>query len=272
MNTLLSSLKSIGKMILQSRRPTVTHRERDGKALVIMGNGPSLADNIRDDSDLLTQADTMAVNFAGNAKEFFTLRPRYYILADPHFFTRPVTDPNVERLFANINTVEWPMTLFVPAGMKVDVNNPHVSIERFNPVGVEGWQWLERMAYRSGLGMPRPRNVLIPAIMTGLQLGYRKIIIIGADHSWTRTLSVSNDNTVVSIQPHFYKDNDEEKERVTAVYRDVRLHDILLSFHLAFKSYHSIRRYADGLGATIINATPGSFIDAFPRSTLRKEM
>jgi len=53
------------------------------------------------------------------------------------------------------------------------------------------------------------------------------------------------------------------------VYRDVRLHDILLSFHIAFRSYHAIERYARARGVEICNCTPGSYIDAFKRKTLK---
>lgn len=260
------SVKSVAKMALHSRRHTVTCADRGGRELVIMGNGPSLAHNIADNHESLRRAETMAVNFAANAEEFASLTPRYYLLADPHFFSPSGSDPNVDRLYNRLETVvTWPMTLYVPVGASVRLNNPSIRIERFNFVGVEGFDGLENWAYRHGLGMPRPRNVLIPAIMTGMLAGYRRIVIIGADHSWLRTLSVDDANRVVTVQPHFYKDSDVEKERVTAVYRDVRLHDILMSFHVAFKSYHTIGRYARSTGVEIINSTPGSFIDAFTR-------
>nr|MDE6555918.1 hypothetical protein [Duncaniella sp.] len=181
-------------------------------------------------------------------------------------------DPNVEKLFRRIETLTgWPMTLFIPVrwdASKLGLTNKLVKIERFNPVGISGFRILLRAAFSAGLAMPSPRNVLIPAIMTGLRLGYKEIFLAGADHSWLRTLSVSDNNEVVTIQPHFYEDNDKEKERVTSVYRDVRLHDILLSFHLAFKSYHDIADFARSTGAEIYNSTPGSFIDAFKRKPL----
>ncbi|MCM1522445.1 MAG: hypothetical protein NC039_07320 [Muribaculaceae bacterium] len=269
LSLLTKSAKSLVKMAVQSRKPSVTCSDRGDRRLIIMGNGPSLAQNISEDMATLKSEDTLAVNFAANAPEFTEIAPRYYLLCDPHFFTSAGSDPNVRKLYDRMQTlVDWPMTLFIPNGVKFELTNPNIKIERFNPVGVEGFRWVERMAYGSGLGMPRPRNVLIPAIMTGILAGYRKIVILGADHSWTRTLSVSDDNEVQSIQPHFYKDNDSEKARVTSVYRDVRLHDIMLSFHLAFKSYHAIERYAKSKGVEIINATPGSFIDAFIRGKL----
>lgn len=264
-----SSVKSVAKVIIQSRASTVRKVACEGEKLIIMGNGPSLRRNIEEDAAFLRDSRTMAVNFAANADEFSSLRPDFYILADPHFFEGKDTDVNVRRLFERLDKlVDWDMTLFIPSSRDVaylGLSNPHIKVEHFNPVGVEGFHWLENAAFNSGRGMPRPRNVLIPAIMVGISLGFREIYIIGADHSWTSTLWVDNDNCVVTVQPHFYKENKEEEARVKSVYRNVHLHDILLSMHLAFKSYHTIARYAEEKGVKIFNSTPDSFIDAFPR-------
>lgn len=266
-STLGATLKSMAKIALAMRHANPSGRATD-KRLIILGNGPSLRRNIDEDMQILTSTDCMAVNFAANAPEFALLKPRYYLMADPHFFSRPITDPNVESLIKNISAADWDMTLLLPAGCKLEIDRPNITTEHFNPTGVEGFEWFAHRAYRAGLGMPRPRNVLIPAIMAGIALGYKQINLLGADHSWLTTLSVDNDNTVVTVQPHFYKDNNEEKQRVKSVYADVRLHDILLSFHLAFKSYHAIARYAARRGVEIINSTDNSFIDAFKRNPL----
>lgn len=269
-----ATAKSTVKIALQSRRPTVSMAEgaRKGEALIIMGNGPSLADVIATNARELASSRTMALNFAANAEEFTLLKPDFYLLADPHFFEGRGSDPNVGRMFSRFNTeVTWPMTLYVPTGhsaASLGIDNPNIRVENFNFVGAEGFGWFEDFAYSTGLAMPRPRNVLVPAIMTAIEAGFREIYLTGADHGWLTTLSVTDDNEVVSIQPHFYKDNDSEKKRVASVYRDVRLHEILLSFHLAFKSYHAISQYARKRGCSIFNSTPGSFIDAFERRGL----
>ncbi len=269
-----STAKSLVKIALQSKRSNISQAEaaREGRPLVIMGNGPSLGRLIATDLPKLSSAMTMSVNFAANADEFTQLRPDLYLLADPHFFTGRDSDTNVRRLYERFNSeVTWPMTLYVPAGHKgadLGIHNSHIRVENFNFVGAEGFECFERVVYGAGLAMPRPRNVLIPALMTAMRAGFKEIYLVGADHGWLSTLSVTEDNEVVSIQPHFYKDNDSEKKRVASVYRDVRLHDILLSFHLAFKSYHSVNRYAQSKGCNIYNSTPGSFIDAFPRREL----
>ena len=272
-----ASVKSIAKIALQSRRCGITEvADAAGRPLIIMGNGPSLADTMRDHADALRAHPLMAVNFAANAREFYELRPDYYVMADPAFFTFDDPHPNVRLLWQNLNErVSWPMTVFVPTERRKavirHVANPLIKVETFNMVGVEGFHWLENMAYSSGRGMARPRNVLIVAIMVAMKMGYRTIYLTGADHSWTRTLEVDDDNTVVSIQPHFYKDNDEEHARVASVYKNIRLHQLLLSFHIAFKAYFTIARYAAHRGVEIYNSTPASFIDAFPRRSLPKE-
>ena len=271
-----STLKSIVKIALQSRPVTV------GKAvdaadmpLVILANGPSLRQTITDHGALLESLPTLAVNFAANAPEFTQLKPRYYVLADPHF-VNATDDPNVKLLFDNLRKVTCPMRLFVDRRYRrrfVSLlgGNANISVETFNAVGAEGFAWFERLAYRSRLAMPRPRNVLIPSIMIGIMLGYRRIFICGADHSWMRDLRVTDDNEVVSGMSHFYKESSAEVSRSRNEYRSYRLHDIIRSYYVAFLSYHKIRRFADSLGVEIINATPGSYIDAFKRGSLAEQ-
>lgn len=269
-----SSVKSVVKVALSSRHSniSVSPAALKGEPMIIMGNGPSLRDVITDHSDALARSVTMAVNFAANAEEFTRLKPDYYLLADPHFFEGKESDPNVTRLWNRLDAVtEWEMTLYLPTGhtkKTCGLSNPRIKVENFNFTGAEGFKWLEKWLYSRGLAMPRPRNVLVPALMTAIAAGFKTIYLIGADHGWLTTLSVTDDNEVVSIQPHFYSDNSEEKKRVASVYRGVRLHDVLLSMHLAFKSYHKVAEHASCNSRIIYNATPGSFIDAFPRHHL----
>ena len=69
MRSLLSLMVSV------PRCGTVHASERDGRPLVIMGNGPSFRRNLDEDMELLMRSDTLAVNFAANSPEFRLLRP-----------------------------------------------------------------------------------------------------------------------------------------------------------------------------------------------------
>lgn len=267
-------IASFGKVLLLSRRPTAPGKPKD-ESLIIMGNGPSLRETIARHSEILRKSRTLAVNFAANADTYFMLKPDLYVLADPHFFKVEAdgvsSDPNVRRLWENIAATDWNMTLYVPCKVKIPASiegNHSILIKRYNLTPGEGLCGPVHWLYRKGLAMPRPRNVLIASIMVALREGYRDIYIVGADHTWSRDLWVDDKNRVISVQKHFYKDNDKEFERVAQEYAGYHLHDILNSLTIAFRSYHQISEYASRIGARIVNCTPGSFIDAFPRGDL----
>lgn len=272
-NRLASTLISIIRMVLLSRPvPRPPFLGSPDKKVIILGNGPSLRDTIAEYGHVLPSATTVAVNFMANTPQFFELRPKYYVLADPHFFTGTSHD-NVFSLWGNLSRAEWPLVLLVPVkrtktARKLLGKNSKISVVPFNFVAAEGFFPFERWAYNRRLAMPRPRNVLIPAIMTAIDAGFDDIYLVGADHSWLETLRVDDRNHVVSIQPHFYADSKTELARSATEYKGYRLHDILYSFYIAFRSYHTIARYARSKGVRIYNSTPASFIDAFPRVPL----
>ncbi len=264
-----SSLASLVKVALLSKGVSSRRTQPEGSSIVIMGNGPSLRQTIDREREWLESNELMAVNFFANTPDFTSLRPRYYILADGVFFSA-TGHPNVARLWENLRKVSWKMTLFVPVRAlhlvkALAMGNDNLTLSTFNLTPVEGFKGLSHFLYRNGLGMPRPRNVMIPAIMSAMREGFRRIYLCGADHTWTQTLSVDDENFVVSIQPHFYEDNDKEKERVREAYAGLHLHDVLGSMTVAFRSYWLLRDFAASMGVEIINATPGSMIDAFPR-------
>lgn len=267
-----ASLASLAKVVLMSRKPSPRCKDRKD-TIIIMGNGPSLRDAIENDLDILMSYPRMAVNLSALAPEFHTLKPQYYILADIAFFLKEKTG-KVPALWEALSKVDWDMTLFLPAtarGMEEVGRLPdNVTVKYYNLTPAEGYRWLMRLLYDSGAAMPRPRNVLIPSIMCAMREGFRRIVLIGADHNWSRTLWVTERNRVVSVQPHFYKDDDKELRRAEEIFKNVRIHEVYENYAIAFRSYHNLKAYTDRRGIEIINATPGSFIDAFKRCDLSK--
>ncbi len=266
------TLKSIVKICLQSRPTAFKSMQTTERRLIILGNGPSLRQTMADYGDRLPGCTLMAVNFAANTEEFLKLRPRYYVLADPHFMSA-TSEVNVSKLIDNINRTDWPMTVFVDrrfikTARNVFRQSETLRIEGFNAVGAEGFGAFERFVYGRSIAMPRPRNVLIAAIMIGISLGFKEIFLTGADHSWMRTITVTDENNVISALDHYYKDNEKERIRTETAYRSIPLHDIVFSLYTAFRSYHRIEAFARCRGIDIYNSTPGSYIDAFRRKPL----
>lgn len=269
MSNMFSSVKSMVKIALLSRPVKKQYRKMATSGrILILGNGPALAQDLAEHLPEIEKGPSMVVNFAGNADEFFKIRPAFYIMIDPAFLSKPYSEM-VEKLLANLRKVDWDMKLFVPmnnvAQMRSDIGNSYISVIGINPVGVEGWKWLESWAYSTGLGMPRPRNVLIAAVSVAALIGFKEIYLLGADHSWSRTLWVDEENFVVSVQPHFYKDDPVAMQKSREFFKNVKIHEVMESYSIAFRSYHRLKDYADKNGIKIFNATTGSFIDAFPR-------
>lgn len=266
-----ATLKSLAAVALKARKPAPREKEAPQRPLLILGNGPSLNQTLQTQREAMENYDLLAVNFAAKTPLFTELKPAHYVLADPHFFEGG-DDPNVQQMWQALEAAEWPLTLHLPVSMakhtravKWAEKGSMWRLRPFNMIAAEGFPSVSRILFDRGLAMPRPRNVLIPSIMAGIRLGYRRIVIVGADHTWTRTLSVDEQNRVISIQPHFYKDNNAEHERVASVYEGLRLHDVLGSMTIAFRSYHHIADYAAHIGVEILNASVETFIDAFPR-------
>ena len=268
----VNSVATLVKISLMSGRPSPKAGERKG-TIIIMGNGPSLRDAIDNNIEILQTVPTMAVNLSALAPEFRLLKPEYYILADIAFFVKNKSG-KVPALWEALAAVDWPMTLFVPVKARkmpeVKKLPTNITVKYYNLTPGEGWKWMMHALYDAGLAMPRPRNVLIPSIMCAMREGFTKIALIGADHNWSRTLWVTDRNRVVSVQPHFYKDDDKELRRAEEIFSNVRLHEVYENYAIAFRSYHVLKNYTDLKGVDILNVTPGSFIDAFPRCELSK--
>jgi hypothetical protein len=277
-NTFLT-LKSLIKILVQSKYllPEKLHQPCENKRIVILGNGPSLNDTFKNRSNFLKNSDLLCVN-AFSLSEYFTLwKPKYYLLADPQFWIEsPIQGQNVHTdsvLDSIISKTNWDLFLFMPYEArkhKVFLNkvkqNPKVRLCFYNNTTVTGYKWFYRLCYRLQLGIPRPQNVLIPALILSVNIGIKEIYLTGADHSWHENIIINDQNTLCFIDKHFYPDKPEPRA-VKDIFtgEKIHIHDIFESLTIAFKNYHIISDYAKYRGVNIYNASEKSYIDAFER-------
>lgn len=272
---LQQTLMSLVKIPLMSRKSSPLPSLNGNKdELVILANGPSLNKTVAEHRDFLDTKTLLAVNLCATSPMFEELKPELYLIADPLFW---IVDEKRENLFGSLaEKTTWPLHLFVPARALTDKKwrpiiemNPNITVHIYNTTPIEGFPGFARYIYRKGLGMPRPHNVLIPSIATALRMPFKKIYLAGADHSWLPEITVTDDNEVLMHQKHFY---DRDTSKADTVKQEnlssAHLHTILWHMHTAFKAYFILEDYARKLGKEVINITPGSFIDAFPRKKL----
>jgi hypothetical protein len=168
---------------------------------------------------------------------------------------------------------DWPLDFYTPAPSKKYPewkekikNRNNITAHYYNYTPIEGFSFFSHWAYRNNLGMPRPHNVLVPAIMIAINLGYTEIYLWGADHSWLPLITVDENNHALIDNKHFYDENSSKPEQMNKPGSEYRkLHEILKKLMYSFESYFVIRKYAESRGSKIINATPKSYIDAFER-------
>lgn len=249
------------------------------RRLAILGNGPSLRDQMRriTDSREWERADMMAVNFFALGDEFVTIRPKYYILSDPQFFRKAGRSRRVEALYrALAGKTEWPMTLYVqyynPEQFDYAAaveHNPHIRIVRFHTTVFHGFRSVEFWCYRHGLGSGNFGTVVQNGEFIGLLLGYRRIDLYGVDHTLLEGLTVDDCNRLCRMQSHYYDTAQATPEPIyvnaTDPPRPYTMHTYLAETAELFRGHEVLRDYARSIGARIVNRTRHSMIDAYER-------
>lgn len=280
---LIQTKLSAIRILLQSNFIGIVQQETQTKPLLILGNGPSLNDTLKINPGATLQGfDLMAVNAAACSDQFSALQPNLYILNAVTYFQNdselsPFYIQAKHDLFEALKEkTRWEMTLLVPFRAKkstdfqqLTTSNSNLKVRYFNQTPVEGLNFWSHRWYNLGWGMPRPHNVLIPGIMTGIRLGYKTIAIVGADHSWLADLSVNDNNEALLRHVHYYATDGTQPMKVEdRIDRPRKLHEIIHKFYLSFKGYWQIKSYANKKQVSIINASSVSMIDAFDRKSL----
>lgn len=253
-----------------------------GDELCVLGNGPSLNDSLNESVQFIASRQSICVNEFIKSDYFNIIKPRYYVLLDPAYWMQDST-PEFKRLRESLfvrlsENVDWPLTIIIPAAGKNELNwksifnkNEFIDVFFLNVTSISGYEFVRHFLYKYQIGMPHAQNVLVAALYLGINMGYKRIYLFGADHSWHEDLFVNNDNIVCMKDKHFY-DNGDIKAIPFLISHDSqepsKFHEILLAFAKMFEGYHQIEAYAKYKKTNIYNASSKSSIDAFTRCSL----
>jgi len=252
-------------------------KKKREKGLIILGNGPSLQADLDKKVSDVNSFDFLAVNHFAESDLYEKIKPSLYCIGAPELFEDNAVEElktKSDNLFKAIQAkTTWPITLYLNSRalkskrwVSILGNNPLITVRYFNRTPIEGL--FKYFFWRFNFGMLRPHNVLIPSIMMAINENYKSLYVFGADHSWLKELSVSDNNEALLNQKHFY---DAKTSSPTTMRKDLKglearkLHEILHKFYLSFKGYHEINTFSKKYKVDIFNLTTGSFIDAFER-------
>lgn len=283
---------SVIKTIILSKFKVLKYLKYDFKIndeLLILGNGPSLKTDAEKLLQFKEKKDCLGVNYFAASQLFEVFKPAKYVIVSGEYWKGDVLSKwhnDRMKLFEEmINRCNWEMILYVPAIAMNDKNwqlkmktNSKIKIRYINLTPLEGSPNLVYPLLKNFLGLPRPHNVIVPSIVVGLNCGYSKIYLSGVDHSWLEEVSVDEKNNVLIGQKHFYGSEFKNRSSLLSdkkkpVYWDGsgksrKLHEVLLKFYFAFRSYWELNELSKIYKSKIINLTENSYIDAFERQNL----
>ena len=281
-NNVFQSLASVIKIMLLSKYfVRMPEKVTATEECVVLGNGPSFNQTLAEDYAALQSKKLMCVNLFVTSNEYEKLQPRYYILNAPEYFSeKPVSALHEKyrmEIFAGIaEKTTLPLFVFIPSFAKNSAvwkkylsANKNVTVCFYNSTPVDGFSSVNCLLYKLNLGMPRPHNVLVPGIFVALNMGFKKIYIVGADHSWHEELRVDENNIATVNHQHFYEAAASRFGMMKMDGSSFRIHDILRKIYLGFLGYYFLKDYAQRIGASIYNASKKSYIDAFERVKLK---
>lgn len=278
MRQVLKSAFSLLRLLRESRfnaRGITCHRG-NSETCYVFGNGPSLGTDIRHKFDYFTRQNVVCVNQFALSDWFTELKPKYYVLVDPMYWIQTAPSDTLEvrdRLFAAFHDkVRWDLTLMIPHEAYEIFNralceNPHIKIVRFNRTPFWGVKSLVFKLYDLGLGMPQAQNVMVAAIYLAILLGFRKIAVLGADHSWHESLELGADNKVY-LRYGYFNDQSPKLAPFTvdgSADNIFTMEKIFLAIGRMFGSYIELAEYAKQKDISIVNLSSVSYIDAFPK-------
>lgn len=225
-----------------------------GKRCFIIGNGPSTN---HQNLHLLSDQITIAVNdFSRNpaAKE---IKSNYWVLADPLYWEQP------ETYFKPVAQLAQQLALsprlFAPTGAFQLLNSqrPGPLIEcnyfHFGNAGIDQDIDFGREIPTYG------QNVIIVALMLAFHLGCNPIYLIGVDHD---VLKVREEDYAHYVSRHSYKSPDPKHGKLSEL---MSWTDWLAARDRMVFQYSQLKKYADGRGIRVYDATLSGHLEVFPK-------
>ncbi|NTU42812.1 MAG: hypothetical protein HGA78_07120 [Nitrospirales bacterium] len=224
-----------------------------GKRCFLVGNGPSI--NTQDLTVLKDEVTVVATSFFRH-RDAKTVNPRYWVFADPHFWTEP--EQYFIPAFKAALEKGCSAGLFVPSGgfsyfsgfnrgPLIDLHFYHYDPSREHVAPID---------FTKGIP-PYGQNVMTVCLMLALYLGCNPIYFIGVDHDYVTMTKEEYEHVVVQ---HFYADPTQNKCSDHLSWEQWER-----AMQRTFYEYEQLRDYASAHGIDVCNATPGGNFNTFPR-------
>jgi hypothetical protein len=251
--------------------------EIKNKDLVILGNGPSLSDELykfENFDEQFSSLDVAFVNYLAKEKVFKKIQPKFYFLSDEQFFVEnhPKSKQAYELYEIIINVVNWSMIVFIPynywttAYQQKFSRNQFIHVIPFHHYSILGPDKIKFRYFKYGLGSGEWGTVVQNAIYCGLTLGYKCLHLYGVDHNFFDNLVLDENNILCQLDTHYYDNGEKYYRKIVNLNGDpISVSKFLYEYAKLFEGHNILKQYADYLSAQIINHTKNSLIDSYKK-------
>lgn len=249
------------------------------KPIYVLANGPSLGEfleDIEEKWDKYKNAEFFVVNDFVHDSRFTLIKPRYCVMSDPLFFEDTIySERGHKAMNALAEKVSWQMILFIPSLQKESTyldpvrRNPNIKIVTFHYTPYGGLESLRHYFYKRGLGNGEFMTVALNAIYIALILGYKMLYVYGIDHTFFDNITVNKESVLCFKDKHFYEEETVLRPMICHYpgmdNKSYTMAQFIGEKALIFKGHLIMEKFAKAMGATIINCTPNSLVDAYKR-------
>ena len=277
-NLILSILSVIKAFYLTKFKPVTFDQATKDEVLIVIANGPSLKQNLEDDIGFFQQNVCIVSNKFALSEHFQTIKPAFYVWLDSYMWTSQ-HDEIQKTIQILVENVLWPMVLFVPGyameatKKKLIGKSDLLVIKSYNYVFYQGFRNFGHWLYKYNFCSPRAASVTVISLFLGINLGFKRILLAGADQNWHENIMVDEKNILLSRLQYFYKEKLETKyipyykdqNTDTSTYSITEFFEMLSK---TFRGFSDIAAYARYRKVEVFNLSLSSYIDVFQKRTI----
>lgn len=249
------------------------------RKLLLLGNGPSLTNDLQEIRHLRPTSYLVGVNLIVNTPLFKELKPDYLFISDPMFLSdsdhlTPEYNRKIIQFYTELSDVDWPICIVAPQDFKrpflerLRTHNPsllNTTIFDFPSSQIFfGSPVIRAKLFNALLTSPLLTNVISSAIYYFLMTAQNTIYLYGCDADSFKNIQVNqSNNTVYSGYSHFYNPSQKHEDKhFISKTLDLRFRQLFLMF----AEFHALSKLASIRRIQIINRSSFSLIDCFSRS------
>ena len=240
-----------------------------GKRCFIVGNGPSLK---KQDLTLLENEYCFCCNFMALTPAYLQIKPEFYVLADPNFFT---SDKGIAILNEMLKSGHVP-EVFVPSYQSHNWDcskdiQPLIESGKLHTYPIAG-VFMKDTAFRCDMasGISPAFTVTQHAAMIAAYMGFSEIYLLGCDGTGIKE-NVNYWLNTWSDDAHFYESkptpsDGKPQKSAEALYQEMS--DIYEGHTRIIQGYKCLELMCNKSGIRLYNATEGGIINFLPTCTL----